>query len=292
MKAMATPTGKKRTRAAGTWEKNEHLLRCPHCSSDMHFTGATARCTEGHAFDLSRKGTLHLLTSPHKTHYDRTLFEARQRIIATGMYDPAIDAIAEVILEQGNITSLLDAGCGEGSHLRRLKERFPPDRSVAWLGVDIAKEGIEVAGTGEPDALFAVADLARLPFADDAFDAILNFLSPANYKSFGRVLRPGGRLYKVVPGPDYLQEIRLLRKDADRQPYDNEQVIDQFLLHMKKVDRRSLHYTFPLEGRHLTDLVAMTPLGWHDGDQLAKELQEHYCGKITIDLTLLIGTDD
>ncbi len=287
---MSTAIGKKRERAAIAWRSLDGALSCPHCGSSISLTTAAAVCSAGHAFDLSRKGTLHLLASPHQTQYDRALFLSRERIIATGLYDRVLDTLADEISCSSEVPlRLVDAGCGEGSHLRRLKTRIPPKQEPICVGVDIAKAGIEIAGTGEPDVLFAVADLAKLPFADGSFGAIINFLSPANYNSFRRVLTNSGRLYKVVPGPDYLHEIRVARSETTEGHYRNDAVIEQFQGQMELAKQIHLNYTFPLEVARLEDLVRMTPLGWHDDGQVTERLKEAYGGSITIDLTILIG---
>ncbi len=53
-----------------------------------------------------------------------------------------------------------------------------------------------------------IGDLANLPLLDNSIDILLNLLSPANYQEFARVLKPGGLLIKVIPGSEYLKEVR------------------------------------------------------------------------------------
>ena len=63
-------------------------------------------------------------------------------------------------------------------------------------------------------AAWFVADLKRLPVRSAAADVVLNVFSPADYAEFRRVLAPDGELLKVVPGPDYLREVRDRRSRA------------------------------------------------------------------------------
>ncbi len=90
---------------------------------------------------------------------------------------------------------VLDAGAGEG----RYAACFPNQR---YSGVDLA------VGDDEWDyaGLDCRADLTRLPFADEVFDAALNIVTlehlpePATaLEEIARVLRPGGALLVVAP---------------------------------------------------------------------------------------------
>lgn len=92
---------------------------------------------------------------------------------------------------------VLDAGCGGGTPvLERL------DRETGAVGVDFSREQLGLASAAVPDAALAQADMTRLPFADDSFDAVVAYYSlihvpleehPAVLEEFARVLRPGGR---------------------------------------------------------------------------------------------------
>ncbi|WHT49041.1 methyltransferase domain-containing protein [Sporosarcina thermotolerans] len=101
---------------------------------------------------------------------------------------------------------LLDAGCGEGSHLCAIHSQLQIE-SVG-IGIDLAKEGISAASKAYPGIIWSVADLAAMPFQDFQIDVILNVLSPANYAEFNRILKRGGIVVKVVPESGYLQELR------------------------------------------------------------------------------------
>jgi SAM-dependent methyltransferase len=112
---------------------------------------------------------------------------------------------------------LLDAGGGTGA-------------TGAWLAshgrlvaTDLEPRALALYRDGHPDvADLAVADLARLPFAADAFDAALcvtvlyhaAVTSPAAaVGELARVVRPGGLVALVEPG------VRRLRRAHDRQTH-------------------------------------------------------------------------
>lgn len=66
-------------------------------------------------------------------------------------------------------TSVLDAGCGEGETLERLRGQLPQRQ----VGVDLNPESVEFAAARIPDAEFQVANLLDLPFENDSFDLVL-----------------------------------------------------------------------------------------------------------------------
>ena len=97
--------------------------------------------------------------------------------------------------------------------------------------MDIAKEGILAASNHHAQkALWIVADLAQLPFRDESCGALINMLTPSNYKEFNRVLASGGKLIKIIPGSHYLIELRqqLYKSNEEKQHYSNEDIVERF----------------------------------------------------------------
>ncbi|NIB98800.1 class I SAM-dependent methyltransferase [Halobacterium sp. R2-5] len=91
---------------------------------------------------------------------------------------------------------LLDAGCGGGRGVLG-----PLGDSFDGVGLDISRAQLELAGERAPAAARVQGDMTRLPFAEDAFDAVTALHSvihvPAAqhtdvYREFRRVLRDGG----------------------------------------------------------------------------------------------------
>jgi SAM-dependent methyltransferase len=89
----------------------------------------------------------------------------------------------------------LDLGTGTGKAARAVARRFPDTEVV---GVDLSPEMIEQARRLLPDELagrvsFAVADGAKLPFPDGAFDLVVLQNAFPFFSELGRVTAPGGR---------------------------------------------------------------------------------------------------
>ena len=95
---------------------------------------------------------------------------------------------------------ILDVGTGPGLVLVRIAPERP---DLLFDAVDLAPEMIEQARTNAAEANAAitltVADVVRLPFAQDTFDLVISTFSPHHWtdpvtalSEVVRVLRPGG----------------------------------------------------------------------------------------------------
>ena len=101
-------------------QSNLHLFQCPHCNGSFHkIAGNSLVCFEGHSFDISRKGTIHFLTSTPRNEYNREMLEARQRISRAGFFKGIEKIFSEKMNGLKKDTAVLDVGCGEGSLLAR-----------------------------------------------------------------------------------------------------------------------------------------------------------------------------
>ena len=260
------------------FEKIE-LLRCPVCGTAFSRTGNSLRCGSGHTFDPSRKGYVHFLPNANSTRYGASLYEARRRMLAGGFYDAVIDALRMALPDDAAV--ILDAGCGDGTFTKALSE------GRTAIGLDLSKDAVLLAARGGGPILWTVGDLTRLPIADHAIDVILNILSPAHYGEFQRVLKPNGRLIKLVPQTGYLKEIRALAGDRLRSgAYTNDAVVSHLAEHFRILDRVRITNTFPLTGPQARDFLAMTPLTFGvDIDALDVSQFE----TVTIDVELIIA---
>lgn len=101
---------------------------------------------------------------------------------------------------------ILDVGCGAGFYLRALHaarsdlELHGVDASEAFLGEAARK----LTAFGVP-ATLVLADAARLPYRDDAFDGVAcggtpnEFRDPSGaFLEMARVVRPGGRVWLMA----------------------------------------------------------------------------------------------
>ena len=137
------------------------------------------------------------------------------------------------------------------------------------------------------DILFDQNCVANLPVRDGAAGCVLNVFTPANYAEFTRVLAPGGRLIKVVPGPDHLVELRELAGERLRHAsHSNLRVVEHLERHMALERRLRARATFDVAPDQVDDLLRMTPLMF--GVDTA-ELPRDRVRSVTVDAELLIA---
>ena len=272
-------------------EANEHLFSCPVCSAGMELVDSSQLiCMENHSFDLSKQGYVNLAQQAHVTKYDQALFEARKTVIDSGFFNPLLDYVTELISVQvrGEVDPVIvDAGCGEGSHLSAILSNLKED--VTGVGIDLSKEGIIAAAKDHPGNVWAVADLANCPFQDAGFDVVLNVLSPANYAQFTRLLKPNGLFIKVVPESGYLKELRdVFYEETDRQ--SDADPVARIKENFDTVKTQRITYDFPLDSKLLATLIRMTPLTWGASDEKIAEALRIGIPTVTIDFTVIIGS--
>lgn len=262
---------------------NINLFSCPICQEKMYINElGSLKCIKNHNFDISKKGYVNLLTTKATQSYSKSLFEARKKASELGFFNPLIEKIVEAINNyHKNQVSILDAGCGEASHIYGIKELLQNNNNT-YIGIDISKDGIHIASQNK-GIILCVADLAKLPFQDKSFDIILNILSPANYLEFIRVLNDKGIIIKVVPKSHYLIELRNLLRNNDNE-YSNIDVINNFKQKLDVIDIQSLTYTFSVSSETLPYFLKMTPLTWRLDDKLVKNISS-----LTVDLMIIVG---
>jgi SAM-dependent methyltransferase len=105
---------------------------------------------------------------------------------------------------------VLDAGCGTGGYMQRMRERFHPRTLV---GLDISDEALRFcAGRGLADT--RCCSIEELPFEDASFDLVVSFNVICHYavaddlatlREMARVLRPGGWMLLNLPAFDILR---------------------------------------------------------------------------------------
>ena len=275
---------------AQVMESNSHVFRCPICSSGMVMVDKSQLvCLDNHSFDLSKNGYINLAPQAHVTKYDKTLFEARKTVMSSGFFNPVLEyitAIASEHLEGREQAFILDAGCGEGTHLSAILSQLPGDTIGA--GIDLAKEGITAASKEYPGSIWSVADLANCPFQANQFDVILNILSPANYAEFTRLLKSDGLFIKAVPESGYLKELRAIFYEEGERKDDSDPVV-RFKEHFDSVTTKRLTYLFPLAPALLAPLIRMTPLTWGASNEKIEEALGTAIENITIDFTIITG---
>lgn len=268
-------------------QNNLNLFQCPICSkSFVSVIDNSVLCADHHSFDLSKKGTLYFLNHAVNTEYDDAMLVSRRQVLSAGLFDGIVAAVSVALPPEPQ--TLLDIGTGEGTPFAKLlAQRAEIDTGIAF---DISKAGINLATQLSTEAFFAVADLAKLPFADNTFSSIVEFFSPSSYKEFNRVLQPGGELVKVVPNKFYLKELRelLYPVGSSHHTYDNQQVVELFMQNYPNTQVIDVTYQWDIPAHLYVDLLHMTPLHWGARPEAQAIAEQTPLDKVTVDVQLLV----
>ena len=276
------------------------ILQCPVCRKPLFVTPAGYQCAALHSFDAARQGYVNLMLA-HKKHSkepgdDPEMVLSRRRFLDLGYYCRISDAINATIgrelsgLARPSGCSLLDAGCGEGYYLQRLKKALAhhghPLPPVAYHGVDVSKFAVRQATQRDRTVGWFVASINDLPFLDGSLDIVLNVFSPANVMEFARILKPTGSLVFVSPGPKHLNGLREIIYPITREhaaPSISEKARELFSL--ASVQR--ITSPLALEGNQtIMDMLAMTPYYWNiDRETKAKVAA---CDRLQLDVDVEI----
>jgi 23S rRNA (guanine745-N1)-methyltransferase len=159
-------------------------------------------------------------------------------------------------------------GCGEGHHTRRVAAALP---GAVVAGVDVAKAAVAHAARANPSGFYAVASAADLPLADAAVDVALDVFGPVVPDELARVVRSGGLVVAVHPGPRHLDALRRLVY-AEARPHEVKDPLrsagDQF----ERIGSETVR--FGIVTADARDLWAMTPYRWHAPPDIETRLLE------------------
>jgi len=137
--------------------------------------------------------------------YDRM---AEQYLASRDPYDPLALTALEDLASLPTGAAVLDLGCGAGVPVTR----WLADRGFTVTGVDVSARQLELARTNVPDGTFLKADMIKLAFAPESFDAVVAFHSiihvpraehPALLADIHRWLKPEGTFLATMTVTDF-----------------------------------------------------------------------------------------
>jgi 23S rRNA (guanine745-N1)-methyltransferase len=218
-------------------------------------------CARGHAFDVAKSGYVNLLQPQDRRSLSpgdsREAVVARRALFDGGGGGALTAALIEIIghAHPAAHGAAADLGCGEGTHIAALVERF----GLVGHGVDISVHAIDAAARRHPHIHWIVANAdRRLPFRDASLALVTSIDGRRNAEEVLRVLAPDGSYVVAVPAEDDLVELRrevLGTADAvDRSEAVLAEVAGRFDLVERPLARERRRF----DARALQDLAAST----------------------------------
>ena len=241
------------------------VLICPVCGLPLAKEERTLRCEKNHSFDLAKEGYVNLLRSSKNGDLigdDKISARCRRDFLNKGYYSPLRDALVTLFSDREG--TVLDICCGEGYYTSALGQ----NDKLSVYGFDISREMVRLAAK-RGNGIYFVANMASIPVKDDSFDYAVHLFAPFHEKEFARVLKPGGRLYTVIPGKEHLYG---LKQAIYETPYYNDEKLPQ-TQQLQLVGTQTVTAAITLGSQEDIDAVfRMTPYYFHTSAQDKEKL--------------------
>lgn len=247
--------------------------QCPLCQHPLDRRSNSYCCDNNHQFDLAKEGYINLLPVQFKRSKEpgdsKEMMQARRAFLDNHHYRPMRDqviaAFEQFLPEQAQ--AVLDIGCGEGYYTGALAETLAV-RDITVYGLDVAKIAVRFGAKRYPQVNFSVASSQRLPFEDNSLEGVLRIYAPCNPDELTRVVKPGGIVITVTPGPRHLYQLKsLIYNEVHLHPLKEEHFAG-----FGPAQEQQVAYPMVLNGADATALLSMTPFAWKATDAVKTQL--------------------
>ena len=236
-----------------------NLLMCPVCQMQLVLNGKTWRCESNHSYDVAKQGyvNLHVVQHKHSKNPGDTpeSVQARRAFLSSGHYAPLQQAVVKKIRDL-RIENLLDIGCGEGYYTNAMQAEV-----LQCVGVDIAKNAVQVAAKLNHDVTWVVGTGATLPVKDHSIDLCTSLFSPIPKDEILRVLKSTGYLMVVTPATEHLYAMREALFEEVK-PHDPSKFVEQLSSDFELIEEQVVCAEMKLNQADLKNLIAMTPYAY------------------------------
>lgn len=249
-----------------------NLLMCPVCREKLSLTEKTWHCVNRHSYDLAKQGyvNLHVVQHKHSKNPGDTpeSVQARRAFLSAGHYAPLQQAVVQKIA-QLRIENLLDIGCGEGYYTNAMQAEV-----LQCIGVDIAKNAVQVAAKLNKDITWVVGTGATLPVLDASIDLCTSLFSPIPKQEILRVLKDNGYLMVVTPAEQHLYAMREALFEEVK-AHDSAKFVEQLQDAFDLVEDIVIDAPMQLNQSDLKNLIAMTPYAYKAKPERRAALEAH-----------------
>ena len=244
------------------------IYKCPVCQSGLTRQERQYACDKGHNFDISEKGYVNLLLASQKKTKDpgdsKEMMESRKSFLDKGYYTRLSEGLNRAAAFHINEKSeyILDAGCGEGYFISKLKNKLSGEenkRDINYYGIDISKSAIRYALKRDNSIYFAVGSNFSLPIIEGSCDCIIKIFAPGDDEEIYHVLKNNGKFIIVTPGIEHLFELKEKLYERARKHEAKDSVPHGF----RCIDHQEIQYSISLQDHEdIENLISMTPYYW------------------------------
>ena len=248
-----------------------NLLMCPVCRQALTLTDKTWRCENNHSYDVAKQGyvNLHVVQHKHSKNPGDTSesVDARRHFLGAGFYQPLQQAVVEII-DRLQVKNILDIGCGEGYYTDAMQQKVEQ-----CIGVDIAKNAVQIASKLNKKVTWIVGTGATLPVLNQSIEMCTSLFSPIPLQEILRVLKPKAYLLVVTPAPQHLYAMREALFD-EVNSHDPHKFVEQLQQDFDLIESPIVESEFTLDQQQLKNLIAMTPYAYKAKLEKRSELEQ------------------
>lgn len=236
------------------------MLICPVCGAALTQIDRVCRCENGHSFDMAKEGYVNLLRSTKNGDLigdDKFSARSRRDFLNKGYYAPLMEYLCTLFADRSG--KLLDICCGEGYYTAAIGE----NEAMQVYGFDISREMVRLAAK-RGNGCYFVANMANIPIANGSMDYCTHLFAPFHEPSFARVLKPGGKLYTVIPGRYHLWGLKQALYDT---PYENDEKLPETTM-LRLVSTHKVTAQITLASQEdIQAVFRMTPYYFHTAEK-------------------------
>lgn len=267
------------------------ILICPKCRGALINEEKTLKCKSGHSYDVAKQGYVNLVLGSSKgSGDDKDMCKSRHEFHNCDFYRCLSERLAQICIEN-DINCIIDAGCGEGYYLRKIRDKYVEYKKDAFslCGIDLAKEAISLGARLEKNVAnenkieYAVAGIFDMPVGDSTVDCVLSVFAPVPDLEAFRILKNDGIMIVVSPGEKHLEGLKnAIYEDV----YDNE-VSEKQYSGFELINSEIVNDEITVEKGNIFNLFHMTPYYWKTSEKDSGKLNN--LEKLTTKIEFIIS---